>query len=66
MAANHHNVLGFNRGRSSNFWWLRNANYRKIICDACRKEKVQGRVVSKESHADSLLGYEKSHHKRFP
>ena len=30
------------------------------------KEKVLGAVVSKEGHADSLLGHERTHHYWFP
>ena len=77
---------GFNRGLSSNLWWLRNTNHVRFIeeCVMCMgklifvkkmftnglktqqsielkhvddKEKVLDTAVSKEGHADILLGH---------
>ena len=58
-------INGWNMGLS--LWtWVKKTIYGLEMHWCYSKEKILGAALSKEGHADSLLGYEKTNHHWFP
>ena len=56
---------GLNIGLSLRAWAEKTVYGENINWLSC-KEKVQGAAISKEGHADNVLGHEMTHHYWFP